>query len=258
MKNRNTKQFKMVLAVILAASGGLFAVPEVSIHYMGHCSFILQFDNGVSVLTDYGTSNCWGLASPIYDIGDFIPTILTYSHRHDDHYNEDRKPEGALYQLENSDSLDIDGLSIRSVRVCEGIVGVESSTAFIFMYKGFKICHLGDAQADIMAIGDKFHQNDMWALFPEQFDLLLMTVEGVEQFIPETEIFVNLLKPKRIIPMHYWTEAYKTRFFNHLEDQNSIIGRNYQILTDNIADCYLSSEASDVSPVRVISLTPAA
>jgi len=96
LKNRHTWQFKMVLAGILAASSGLFAVPEVSIHYLGHSSFILQFDNGISVLTDYGTSNCWGLTSPIYDIGEFVPTILTYSHRHADHYNEDRKPEGAL------------------------------------------------------------------------------------------------------------------------------------------------------------------
>jgi len=257
MKHRHTNRFKMFLVFFLVAGGGLFAVPEVSIHYIGHASFLLQFDNGVSVLTDYGTSNCWGLASPIYNIGDFVPTILTYSHRHADHYNEDRKPEGAQYQLENSDSLDIDGLSIRPVRVCEGIVGVESSTAFIFIYKGFKICHLSDAQADIMAIEDKFHQNDIRALFPDQFDLLLMTIEGVEQFIPEAEIFVNLLKPKRIIPMHYWSEAYKNRFLEHLEDQNSITGKNYQILSENSTDCCLSSEDPDVTPVRVISLTPA-
>ena len=258
MKNRHTWQFKMVLAGILVASSGLFAVPEVSIHYLGHSSFILQFDNGISVLTDYGTSNCWGLASPIYDIGEFVPTILTYSHRHADHYNEDRKPEGALYQMENTDSLDIDGLSIRPIRVCEGVVGAETSTAFIFTYKGFKICHLSDAQADIMAINDKFHQNDMRALFPDRFDLLLMTIEGGEHFIPEAEIFVNLLKPKRIIPMHYWTEAYKTRFIDHLEAQNSVIGRNYQMQDENSADCYLSSENSEVTPVQVINLAPAA
>ena len=257
MKNRHSKRFKMFLLFSLVAGCGLFAVPEVSIHYIGHSSFLLQFDNGISVLTDYGTSNCWGLASPIYSLGDFIPTILTYSHRHDDHYNEDRKPAGALYQLEDMDSLDIDGLSIRPVRVCEGIVGVESSTAFIFTYKGFKICHLSDAQADIMAIEDKFHQNDIRALFPDQFDLLFMTIEGIEQFIPEAEIFVDLLKPKRIIPMHYWSEAYKNRFLDHLEDQNSVIGRNYQIIDESSPDCRLSSEEPDVSPVQVISLTPA-
>ncbi|MBN2601074.1 MAG: MBL fold metallo-hydrolase [Candidatus Marinimicrobia bacterium] len=255
---KNTRQFQMVLAGILVASCGLFAVPEVSIHYIGHSSFILQFDNGISVLTDYGTSNCWNLASPIYDIGEFVPTILTYSHRHADHYNEDRKPEGALYQLENTDSLIIDGLSIRPIRVCEGVVGVESSTAFVFTYKGFKICHLSDAQADIMAINDKFHQNDMRALFPDQFDLLLMTIEGVEQFITEAEIFVNLLKPKRIIPMHYWTEVYKTRFINHLQAQNSVTGRNYQIQDENSADSYLSSENFEVTPVLVVNLAPAA
>ena len=161
MKKMRFNRFQVVLIILLLFGGMLCAGPEISIHYMGHSSFVLEFDNGVTVLTDYGTSNCWGLASPICEIGDFVPTVLTYSHRHDDHYNEARKPAGALYQLEGTDSLDLDGLSIRPVRVCEGIVGVESSTAFIFSYKGFTICHLSDAQADIMAINDKFHQNDM-------------------------------------------------------------------------------------------------
>jgi len=257
MKHRDTKQFAVILALFLLMNCGLLAAPEVSIHYMGHSSFLLQFDNGVSVLMDYGTSNCWGYPSPIYDIGDFVPTVLTYSHRHADHYNEDRKPEGVQYQLEGLDSLDIDGLSIRPIRVCEGIVGIESSTAFIFSYKGFKICHLSDAQADIMAIEDKFQQNDIRSLFPHQFDLLLMTIEGVEQFIPEAEIFVNLLQPKRIIPMHYWTESYKNRFLDYLRLTDSTTFKHYQILEKNSADYYLSSEDPDVTPVQVVSLTPA-
>jgi len=255
MKKRHTRHFKMILMVILMASSGLFAVPEVSIHYMGHASFLLQFDNGVSVLTDYGTSNCWGYASPIYSIGDFIPTILTYSHRHEDHYNEDRKPEGVQYQLENMDSLDIDGLSIRPVRVCESAVGSESSTAFIFTYKGIKVCHLSDAQADIMAIGNESQQNDILARFPDQFDLLLMTIEGVQQFIPEAEIFVNLLKPRRIIPMHYWTSIYKKMFLDHLEKLNSNPNRNYEIVTAS-ADYSLSTDNPDITPVLAISLSP--
>lgn len=141
MKHRNRKRFAVVLMLFLLMNGSLLGAPEVSIHYMGHSSFLLQFDNGVSVLTDYGTSNCWGYPSPIYDIGDFVPTVLTYSHRHSDHYNDERRPEGVQYRLEGLDSLDIDGLSIRPVRVCELVVGSESSTAFIFSYKGLKICH---------------------------------------------------------------------------------------------------------------------
>ena len=258
MKQRRMQKSLRIALLMLLLYSGLHATPEVSIHYLGHSSFILEFDNGVTVLTDYGTSNCWGLSSPIYDIGDFVPTILTYSHRHDDHYNEDRKPAGVSYQLEGTDSLDIDGLSIRPMRLCEGVVGVESSTAFIFSYKGFSVCHLGDAQADIMAIEDKFHQTDIRNMFSEKFDLLLMTIEGIEQFIPEAEIFVNVLKPYRIIAMHYWTVQYKTRFFDHLENQNSLHDRNYVIHDIGSADYSLSSEDPDVLPVQVINLDPAA
>jgi L-ascorbate metabolism protein UlaG (beta-lactamase superfamily) len=34
--------------------------PDIHIHYLGHSSFILQFDNGITVLTDYGASNSCG------------------------------------------------------------------------------------------------------------------------------------------------------------------------------------------------------
>ena len=61
---------------------------------MGHSSFIIQFDNGISILTDYGKYNAWvqwGWDSPIHDIGDFVPDIMTYSHtHHEDHYDVDR------------------------------------------------------------------------------------------------------------------------------------------------------------------------
>jgi len=114
---RNNILFHIIKLLILLPFSLLPVEPEVKVHYLGHASFLLQFDNGVSVLTDYGTSNCWDLSSPIYDIGDFMPTILTYSHRHDDHYNVSRKPAGVEYILEGMDSLNIDGLSIRPVRI---------------------------------------------------------------------------------------------------------------------------------------------
>lgn len=61
--------------------------PLVSTHYLGHASFILQFDNKITILTDYGTSNAYGLKSPIYGLGNFKPDIVTYSHNDIDHNN---------------------------------------------------------------------------------------------------------------------------------------------------------------------------
>ena len=66
---------------------------EVGIHYLGHSSFVLSFDNGVDIVTDYGKENAWlewGWDSPIHSIGDLIPKVMTYSHTHCDHYDQNR------------------------------------------------------------------------------------------------------------------------------------------------------------------------
>lgn len=73
----------------------------------------------------------------------------------------------------------------------------------------------------------------------------------------QAEIFVDLLQPKRIIPMHYWTVSYKNKFRNHLKLMSYAPDKNYKILNENSADYYLSSEDMDVTPVQIVSLTPA-
>ncbi len=248
------RALSIVGLLFLGSLSFLHADPEIRIHYLGHASFLLEFDNGISVLTDFGRSNAWGLNSPIYDLMGFTPTILTYSHQHSDHYDTTRTPEGVEIILLETGSLDSLGLVIEEVGVCESIVDNVSSTAFIFNYAGFRICHLSDAQADIMAIADPEQQAHIQEIFPEQFDLLLMTIEGVDQFIPEAEMFVDLLQPKRIIPMHYWSESYKNFFLRYLEGPTST---TYNIITTNSPSFTLSSQDPDVSPVEVISLSPA-
>ncbi|MCF7824880.1 MAG: MBL fold metallo-hydrolase [Candidatus Marinimicrobia bacterium] len=251
-KTIRTLTLGLILSLVPITHGA-----QVDIHYLGHASFILQFDNGVSVLTDFGTSNSWGLASPIYDLGDFVPTVITYSHQHQDHYDLSRRPEGFSYQLENMDSLDIDGLLIRPVRVCEYAVGTPSSTAFVFEYEDITICHLSDAQAEILNIASLETQQHLKDIFPEQFDMLLMTIEGVDQFIPQAEEFINLLKPRHIIPMHYWTVSYKRDFLDYLESKDGLSRKNYDIHIDGLPDFTLSSDLASATPVQIISLPPA-
>lgn len=241
--------------VFLMASA--LSAAQVDVHYLGHSAFLMQFDNGVSVLSDFGTSNSYGLASPIYDIGDFIPTVVTYSHRHTDHYDINRRPLGCEYLLENTNTLEIDGLSIKPVRVCESATDTESSTAFIFEYEGMRICHLSDAQANIMDIENSLQRQHIQMIFPDQIDLLLMTIQGTNQFIPEAELFVNILKPRHIIPMHYWTVAYKQEFLDHLTAEDGTDGKNYNIFESGAARFVLTSDMADAAPVQVISLSPA-
>jgi L-ascorbate metabolism protein UlaG (beta-lactamase superfamily) len=232
--------------------------PEIKIHYLGHSAFVLQFDNGITIVTDYGHYNAWvdwGWDSPIYSIGNLVPDVMTYSHHHDDHYDRDRIPENISHIITGLDSLSIDGIEIKPVRTCEDSIQVESNTSYIFIYKGVKICHLGDAQVQIMNIdSNEYVRNHIKTIFPDTFDLLLMTIEGKQKFIPQAEAFIDLLQPRRIIPMHFWSQTYKEDFLDYLRTQNDT-GKKYQIQVSDGSD-YELYVSEDTDSIKVIVLTP--
>ena len=218
---------------------------------------MIYFDNGLHVLTDYGISNSYGLPSPIHSIGNLIPDISTFSHKHQDHYDTDRLPDSVSYILTDNDTLSLAGLSIEAKRVSENSLSAKDNSSFIFTYKGFTLVHLGDAQANIMNIADENNKNYLKQIFPKKIDLLLMTIEGVSKFIPQAEEFIDFLKPKRVIPMHYWTTQYKADFLACLENQNQTAGKNYQINRLKAAKYAVSTTDTSTGPIQIISLEPA-
>ena len=229
---------------------------SVTIHYLGHSAFILQFENGISVVTDYGHPNAWkawGWDSPIHDIDNLVPDVMTFSHtHHDDHYDPDRIPQEAAHILTEMDSLNIKGLSIRPIRTCETSLETEDNTSFLFDYNGLRVLHLGDVQAMIRAVDSAQVRQRITELLPESVDLLLMPIEGTTQFIPQAISFLNLLRPKRVIPMHFWSETYKQAFLDHLMDQGDN-GTRCQILRID-GPAYHFSGKEDVHTMQVISL----
>ena len=231
--------------------------PLIKIHYLGHSAFVLQFDNGIGIVTDYGHHNAWvdwGWDSPIHDIGDLVPDVMTYSHHHDDHYDPERIPEGVSHILTGLDSLSVDGIEIKPVRTCEDSINMESNTSYIFTYKGIKICHLGDAQAQIMSItNNEDVRNHITTIFPDTFDLLLMTIEGKQKFIPQTEAFIDLLKPRIVIPIHYWSQQYKNDFLDYLREQNNT-GKKYEI-QESDSSVYELTAVKNADSIQVICLT---
>lgn len=262
MKRKFRIRFSIILVVIILPAQLLFSSnldekPVIKIHYLGHSSFVLQFDNGITLVTDYGNLNAWfdsGWDSPIYSMNYLVPDIMTFSHLHEDHYNPDRVPDSVCYILTEIDSLTIDGIEIKPVRTCEVNINNESNSSYIFKYKGLTLCHLGDAQAQIMNIQNENVKNRIEKIIPDSLDLLFMTIEGTEQFVEEAEMFLDLLKPKRIIPMHYWSYLYKRSFLLYLMTQN-LFGTNYYIKDLDRPD-YEIYESESVEPVRVISLKP--
>ncbi|MCU0646203.1 MAG: MBL fold metallo-hydrolase [bacterium] len=207
-------------------------------------------------MTDYGKSNSYGLPSPIYGVGNLKPQIIIYSHTHEDHYDPSRMPDSARYVLTDFDTLTIGDLTIRPVRVAETSVSVNDNSAFIFTYKGLTLVHSGDTQANIMNIANQTNRDYLKRIFPEKIDLLLMPIEGVSQFIQQAEQFIDFIKPKRVIPMHYWSKQYESDFLAYLESQNQAAGKNYQIDRQLGAKFTVSTSDTSTIPVSVISLNP--
>lgn len=227
--------------------------PDIRLHYLGHSSFVLQFDNGVSILTDYGQSRAYGLDSPIYDVGDFQPTIVTYSHHHPDH---DR---GATFDtghvLDGLDELTLEGITLEPVLATERTQ--EDNTSYLITYKGFTILHLGDAQGDISHIGQEDVRQHLKEIFPGPIDLLLVPIGFTQDIVKEAEATVALLQPRRVIPMHYWSLQEKRDFLAHLAAQNETLGASYQVQEIGGAVYDIWIDCAVVTPIQVTSLEPA-
>jgi L-ascorbate metabolism protein UlaG (beta-lactamase superfamily) len=261
MTSKSTLTAFFLLSVVSAYA----SEPIVKIHYLGHSSFVLQFDNKTTVLIDYGKSKSyyehdpqkWN--SPIYDIGELRPDIVTYSHLHHvDHYLEEREPQDVPLMLKAKDATlvynDVRIESFRTSENYEGNVGDSSNLSYLFTYKGIKILHLGDVQGDVINIENPNVKNRISELFPDTYDLLLMPIEGTSRFISQWEIFLSLLKPKRVIPMHYWTTKYKKDFLRYLDESSAL---KFEIQEFESPRYSLFGTDTHRGTVEVISLEPA-
>ena len=92
-----------------------------------------------------------------------------------------------------------------------------------------RILHLGDCQANIIHIADAENREHIRQTFSGRYDLALVPIESQEKFIPQAEAFLDLLRPRRAIPIHYWSEAYWDEFLAYLEAQNGTDGKRYEV-----------------------------
>ncbi|MFC2133658.1 MBL fold metallo-hydrolase [Bacteroidota bacterium] len=247
------------LIIVFICSSCATSTPEIKIHYLGHSAFVLEFDNDVTVVTDYGNENAWaewGWDDPIASLNDLVPDVMTFSHtHHKDHYDPARIPEGVKHILTGTDTLSIDGLSITPIRVCEADVNNEDNSAFLFEYKGLTILHLGDAQAQIQNINDSTVAAHIREIIPGDLDLLFMTIDGPKPLGAAAETFVDAVHPRRVIPMHYWTDECLSKFISNCRSKKSE-GKSYSFEEPG-GPVYSLFSSDEVDPVRVLILEPA-
>jgi len=204
---------------------------NIKIHYLGHSAFVLQFDD-ITVVSDYGKPNAWkewGWDSPIYDIGNLIPDIMTYSHLHEDHYDSTRIPKGVKCILKNGKELDFEELKITAIPTCEDKFGDFENTSYLFSYKGINVLHAGDIQTMIANIENDSIATYFQSKFPEKIDLLIMPIEGKIKYIPQAESFIRFMNPRTVIPTHNWTQEYLDKFIECLKLTDKA---NYLVIED--------------------------
>jgi L-ascorbate metabolism protein UlaG (beta-lactamase superfamily) len=238
-----------------AACSDRVTAPRATIHYLGHSAFVFTFDNGLTVLTDYGKSRAYGLDSPIFGLGGLRPDVMTRSHDHPDHAGGSL-PDGYGQLVTDGGRFEGNGLTITPIPTFEGTLDTADNTSYLFEYRGVKILHLGDCQALIVAIEDSVVQERVRTLYPDSYDLVLVPIGFVRDILDEAAQFVTLLDARRVIPMHYWNPADRDTFLELLENEGDARGRRYRVRAELGATLRLDRIAEADSVVEAIGLTP--
>lgn len=163
----------------------------MKIRYLGHSSFLLTSNAGVTVVTDPYASEV-GFRMP-----KISADIVTVSHRHFDHDNV-KAVEGNPLVIENEPKLTVCGINIRTVKSfhddAEGKKRGDNRI-FIFNFDGLNVCHLGD-------LGEPLSVGLVEKIKP--VDVLMIPVGGKYTIDASmAKEYVERLSPKIVIPMHF-------------------------------------------------------
>jgi L-ascorbate metabolism protein UlaG (beta-lactamase superfamily) len=166
----------------------------VKIRWFGHACFLLEYEDGLRVVTD-----------PFGSIGypelDVEADIVTISHDHFDH-NMVSAVRGDPEIFKDAGEYETADLKIISIPTChDDCEGEErgKNLVHIFERDGIRLAHLGD-------LGHELTDEQIKAM--GKIDVLLTPVGGHYTINAETAAReVGKLNPKVVIPMHFKTPA---------------------------------------------------
>jgi L-ascorbate metabolism protein UlaG (beta-lactamase superfamily) len=148
-------------------------------------------------------------------------------------------------------------LHISSFESSERDISKYDNMSYLFTYKGIRVLHLGDCQADIMMINDPAHAWNLEQRYPKDCDILIMPIESTQKFILQTVKMAELLEPRVLIPTHYWSPEYKQEFIDAIEQTYSRKGKDLEIEQKHGAEFVYSGRDKEEG-VLLLDLTPSA
>lgn len=229
--------------------------PLLRLHYLGHSAFVLRFADGVSLLTDYGKSNAFGLDSPICDLGDLQPDVVLYSHHDDDHDRGDEFPGATILDGAHlHEEVGIDGIVFEPIKTREHAPG--DNTSFRISFEELTILFAGDCQGEIEAIDQPAQRERIEALCPGRIDLLFLPIDWTHPIAAKAVAFVELLQPRTVIPMHYWSGQAKVAFLSLLSEKNEPGATHFLVEEPERPDYTIDKAGGRGSAISVISLEP--
>ncbi len=183
-------------SVVPAAASGF-----VEIKWFGHSFFQITSSSGTKIITD--PFGAMGFPMP-----EVWPHVVTIGREHGNHSNpglakgspvilRGLKEGGMDWNQVNTTFRDV---LIYNVPVHQrGFPGYEGSlrgSAFVFEMDGLCICHSGD-------VSEPFNEDQLDLI--GHVDILLQVIGGAYTAGPESaKKIVEQLKPKIVVPMHYW------------------------------------------------------
>jgi len=177
-----------------AASGA------IEIKWFGHSFFQITSGNGTKIITD--PFGAMGFPMP-----EVWPNVVTVGREHGNHNNvglAKGSPVVLRGLKEGTDEWNQINITFRDVLIYNvpihqrGVPGNISlrGSAFVFEMDGLCICHSGD-------VSEPFNEDQLQLI--GHVDILLQVIGGIYTAGPEgAKKIVEQLKPKIVIPMHYW------------------------------------------------------
>jgi len=169
----------------------------MKLKYFAHACFSLSYENGTVLVTDPYD------ASVTYPPCDIPCTAALVSHDHFDH-NHTASLSGDFVTIREPGSYEVGGVKITATpSFHDPEQGALRGTNLIFRAEGegLSVAHLGD-------LGHMPNEEQLAAI--SGLDVLMLPIGGTYTIdTPQAEELIAELKPRRVIAMHFKTDAYE-------------------------------------------------